>query len=265
MNVDVSNQENIVNDVGNIVSINNSNALVENVYSVGLGKNITNRSAGPNIYYADGKISNNYYFNDEIFTNKYHKKTRMLALHDTKFQNQLLNNDNRFNVDEYVSKGYYPQLIMPSVMPNNEYIELPEVKDADLADILSTEVVKKGIDTVEVKFNVYNPSAETITNIKIKNLECTILSQTYENKRSEIIAKLHSPKLYTSTYSVLGITTQGAFNIPYTREFLEHERTIEVDLYKKINNISEWKDINNSPTENYILMQDLNFANMGTR
>ena len=265
VNVDVSNQENIVNDVGNIVSINNSNALVENVYSVGLGKNITNRSAGPNIYYADGKISNNYYFNDEIFTNKYHKKTRMLALHDTKFQNQLLNNDNRFNVDEYVSKGYYPQLIMPSVMPNNEYIELPEVKDADLADILSTEVVKKGIDTVEVKFNVYNPSAETITNIKIKNLECTILSQTYENKRSEIIAKLHSPKLYTSTYSVLGITTQGAFNIPYTREFLEHERTIEVDLYKKINNISEWKDINNSPTENYILMRDLNFANMGTR
>ena len=63
----------------------------------------------------------------------------------------------------------------------------------------------------------------------------------------------------------MGITTQGAFNIPYTREFLEHERTIEVDLYKKINNISEWKDINNSPTENYILMQDLNFANMATR
>ena len=265
VNIDISDQENITNNIGNIVCSNTSNALVENVYSVGLGKNITNRFSGPNVYYNEGKISNNYYFNDEIFTNKYHKKTTMLALHDTKFQSQLLNSDNRFNVDEYVSKGYYPQLTMPNVMPNNEYIELPEVKDADLADILSTEVVKKGIDTVEVKFNVYNPSAETITNIKIKNLECTILSQTYENKRSEIIAKLNSPKLYTSTYSVLGITTQGAFNIPYTREFLEHERTIEVDLYKKINNISEWKDINNSPTENYILMQDLNFANMGTR
>ena len=265
VNIDVSNQENINNSVGNIVNSNSGNALVENVYSVGIGKNITKKTAGPNIYYAEGKISNNYYFNDEIFTNKYHKKTTMLALHDTKFQNQLLNSENSFNVDEYVSKGYYPQLIMPSVMPNNEYIKLPEVKNADLADILSTEVVKEGIDTVEVKFNVYNPSAETITNIKIKNLECTILSQTYENKRSEIVAKLHSPKLYTSTYSVLGITTQGAFNIPYTREFLENERTIEVDLYKKINNISEWQDINKSPTENYILMQDLNFANMGTR
>ena len=265
VNIDVSNQENINNSVGNIVNSNSGNALVENVYSVGIGKNITKKTAGPNIYYADGKISNNYYFNDEIFTNKYHKKTTMLALHDTKFQSQILNSENSFNVAEYVSKGYYPQLRMPSVMPNNEYIKLPEVKDADLADILSTEIVTQGIDTVEVKFNVYNPSAETITNIKIKNLECTILSQTYENKRSEIVAKLHSPKLYTSAYSVLGITTQGAFNIPYTREFLENERTIEVDLYKKINNISEWQDINKSPTENYILMQDLNFANMGTR
>jgi len=265
VNIDVSNQENINNSVGNIVNSNSGNALVENVYSVGIGKNITKKTAGPNIYYADGKISNNYYFNDEIFTNKYHKKTTMLALHDTKFQSQILNSENSFNVAEYVSKGYYPQLRMPSVMPNNEYIKLPEVKDVDLADILSTEIVTQGIDTVEVKFNVYNPSAETITNIKIKNLECTILSQTYENKRSEIVAKLHSPKLYTSTYSVLGITTQGAFNIPYTREFLENERTIEVDLYKKINNISEWQDINKSPTENYILMQDLNFANMGTR
>ena len=265
VNIDVSNQENINNSVGNIVNSNSGNALVENVYSVGIGKNITKKTAGPNIYYADGKISNNYYFNDEIFTNKYHKKTTMLALHYTKFQSQILNSENSFNVAEYVSKGYYPQLRMPSVMPNNEYIKLPEVKDVDLADILSTEIVTQGIDTVEVKFNVYNPSAETITNIKIKNLECTILSQTYENKRSEIVAKLHSPKLYTSTYSVLGITTQGAFNIPYTREFLENERTIEVDLYKKINNISEWQDINKSPTENYILMQDLNFANMGTR
>ena len=168
MNVDVSNQENIVNNVGNIVSINNSNALVENVYSVGLGNNITNRSAGPNIYYADGKISNNYYFNDEIFTNKYHKKTTMLALHDTKFQSQLLNCDNRFNVDEYVSKGYYTQLIMPSVMTNNEYIELQEEKDADLADILSTEVVKKGIDTVEVKRKIPNTVQLNVTERKAK-------------------------------------------------------------------------------------------------
>ena len=92
----------------------------------------------------------------------------MLALHDTKFQNQLLNNDNRFNVDEYVSKGYYPQLIMPSVMPNNEYIELPEVKDADLADILSTEVVKKGIDTVEVKRKIPNTVQLNVTERKAK-------------------------------------------------------------------------------------------------
>ena len=45
--------------IGNIVGTNDSNASIENVYSVGLGKNITNTYNGPNIYTACGKISNN--------------------------------------------------------------------------------------------------------------------------------------------------------------------------------------------------------------
>mgnify|MGYP000836121233 FL=1 len=53
-------------------------------------------------------------------------------------------------------------------MPNNEYIELPEVKDADLADILSTEVVKKGIDTVEVKRKIPNTVQLNVTERKAK-------------------------------------------------------------------------------------------------
>ena len=250
--------------IGNIVGTNASSASIENVYSVGLGKNITNTDNGPNIYTAGGKISNNYYFNDEIFKNSYHQKTTMLALYDVNFQKQLLNSDNQFNIDEYVSKGYYPQVIMPEVMPNQEYIPLPEVADDDLADILSIEVLEQGTDTVKVKFNVYNPSGETITNIEIKDISCRILSQTYEGGKSEVIATLHSPIKYVSKYSVLSITTKGAFNIPYTREFLENERIIEVDLYREIETIADWKEMNNSPTENYILEEDLDFINEGT-
>ena len=46
--------------IGNIVGTNASSASIENVYSVGLGKNITNIDSGTNIYSAGGKISNNY-------------------------------------------------------------------------------------------------------------------------------------------------------------------------------------------------------------
>ncbi len=264
INVDVNNQTDITNNVGNIVASNNGNASVENVYSVGLGKNITNINSGPNIYSAGGKISNNYYFNDEVFKNSYHQKTTMLALHDVNFQNQLLNGDSRFNIEENVTQGYYPQIIMPDVMPNQEYIPLPEVEDDDLADILSIEVLEQGTDTVKVKFNVYNPSGETITSIKMKDISCSIISQTYGEGRSDVIATLHSPIKYLSKYSVLSITTKGAFNIPYTREFLENERVIEVDLYREIRTVSDWKNINISPTENYILEEDLDFMNEGS-
>ena len=261
ISIDLNDQKNVTNNVANIVSTNTQNGSIENVYSVGLGKNITNLNSGPNIYSAGGKISNNYYFNDKVFTNSYHQKTTMLALHDTNFQNQLLNGDNQFNVEECVSKGYYPQIIMSEVMPNQEYISLPEVTDEDLADILSLEVLEQGTNNVKVKFYVHNPSAETITDINVKNISCTILSQSYSDGKSEVIVNLHDPIMYISEYSVLGITTKGAFNLPYTREFVENERVIKVDLYKEIYTIDDWKDINNSPTENYMLMEDLDFIN----
>ena len=49
-------------------------------------------------------------------------------------------------------------------------------------------------------------------------------------------------------------------------EVLMDEKTglFEVDLYKEINSVQDWKDINTSPTENYMLMTDLDFINEGS-
>ena len=66
---------------------------------------------------------------------------------------------------------------MPDVMPEQEYIELPDVEDADLPDILSTKVLEQGTDTVKVQFIINNPSAAQISEIKIQNLDVEILSQ----------------------------------------------------------------------------------------
>lgn len=128
--------------VSNLIIQNVDAANVSNVYSVGLG-NFYNLNYGPNIYTVNcTNIQNNYYFADEIFKNAYHTKTTKLALWDTKFQNQLINGDGAFNVDELVGQGYYPWLNMPECMPQQEYIQLPEVENKDLADILSIEVLE---------------------------------------------------------------------------------------------------------------------------
>ena len=225
---------------------------------------ILDLTAGPNVYYKDSKrIYNNYYFADEIFTSDLETKGNKLSLWDAQFQNQLINGDGAFIVDDLVNEGYYPQLNMPDVMPAQEYIELPEVEDADFQIYLSTKVLEQGTDTVKVQFSVNNPSAEQISDIKIQNLDVEILSQEYNNGKSTVIAELKNPVICVSSYDVLSITTKGAFGSSYTRPYDPGERVINVDLYKEIWNVNDWKAINDSPTENYMLMADLNFINEG--
>ena len=248
--------------IGNIISLNRYNSIVKNCYSVGLINNVvTNRGPVIGNSYTGATTENIYYFYGETKNNKYNSKTTPLALWDTNFQNQILNSDNAFNVDELVNQGYYPQLNMPDCMPNQDYLELPEVEDKDLPDILSTKVLEQGSNTARVQFIVNNPTSETITDIKIQNLSCTIESQEYSNGQSTVIATLSNPVICISNYSVQSITTKGAFSQEYTRNFNNNERIIPVELYKEIKTIDDWIAINNSPTENYMLMNDLDFIN----
>ena len=152
---------------------------------------------------------------------------------------------------------------MPDCMPVQDFIELPKVADSDLPDILSTKVLEQGTDTVKVEFSVNNPSSETISDIQITNLDVEILSQEYSNGKSIVIAELKNPDICVSNYDVLSISTVGAFGSSYTRTYEEGERVINVDLYKEIWNINDWKEVNDSPTENYMLMSDLDFVNEG--
>ncbi len=261
--VGIDNLVDVGNNKGNIVVEIENNSTIQKVYSVGTGEN-TNLSYGPNVYTKTSKkVYNNYYFADEIFTGELETKGNKLSLWDATFQNQLINGDDAFNVDELVNQGYYPQLIMPDVMPAQEYIKLPEVEDADLPDILSTKVLEQGTDTVKVQFSVNNPSAEQISDIKIQNIDVEILSQEYSNGKSTVIAELKNPVICVSSYDILSISNKGAFGSSYTRPYDPGERVINVDLYKEIWNVNDWKEMNDSPTENYMLMADLNFINEG--
>ena len=258
------NMQEAKSSAGSNVTFNNAeSSTTENVYSVDIEDSIP-VTRGPNIYNnSSGNAKNVYYFDDKIFKSSYETKTTKLALHDVNFQNQILNADNSFNVDDNVKKGYYPQLNMPNCMPAQEYIELPEVEDADLPDILSTEVLEQKAESAKVKFIINNPSAETITNISVKNLNCTIESQTYADGKSEVIALLSDPIICVSSYSVLSITTKGAYSLEYRREFEENERTISIELFREISTVEDWIGIKNSPTENYMLVNDIDFTNQG--
>ena len=261
--VEVTGSNKNLETIGNIAVSNKDAAVIENVYSV---KNSYegNLNNGPSVYAKQGgRVENTYYFSDTIFNNNYNLKGTKMALHDVMFQQQILNTENQFIIDECIEQGYYPHLVMSSVMPNQEYISLPEVEDKDLPDIFGIEVLETMDNGAKVKFSVNNPSGETITEIKIKDIQCEITSQEYQDGKSEVVVRLYDPIRYVSQYSVMSITTKGAFNLPYTREFEDNERVIYIDLYRPIYSVDDWKAINKSLTENYQLMNDLDFINEG--
>ena len=244
--------------VGNIIKTNF--AEVNNIYSVESGNTI-DYNHGPTIAYNTGKVNNAYYFSEKLFKNNYNLKTTRLALYDNTFQNQMLNDEEKWDIDDLLKMKCYPQLIMPECMPNQIYINLPEIQDKDLPDVITTEIISQEADSAKVKFIISNSSADTISEIKVKNLDCKIESQNYNNGVTEVITKISNPILYVSSYSLESISTKNQFNMTYTRKFDSGERNISIEFYKEINNIDDWYQMNNSPTENYRLMKDLDFKN----
>ena len=262
VNIELDAPQTSYDAISNILRNAQQQSTLENVYSVGTG-DMTGVLRGPNVLETNSKTKNSYYFSDIIFNKSDDMKTTPLALHDSAFQNQVLNEDNAFDVDELVEQGYYPHIKWPDCMPIQDYVSLPEVEDADLPDLLSTTVIEQGTESAKVKFVINNPNAETITNIVIQNLNCTIDSQDYKDGKSEVIATLDNPVICTSKYSLEKITTKGAFNTEYSRTYAQNERIVPIELYREIHTIDDWKGIQKSLTENYILMEDLDFKNEG--
>ena len=117
--------------------------------------------------------------------------------------------------------------------------------------MVSTTVLEQENKSALVQMNVYNPSGETITNVKIENITTNIVSQEYSEGQSSVIIELVNPIICVSTYSIMSITTKGAYNLPYTRDFEDGERYINIDLYNEIWNIDDWKTMRSLPNQNY--------------
>ena len=259
--IDINAEEIKANDYfAKLVYDNTSSGHIENVYTVGLGTGYK-LAQGPNVTYGSGNVSNSYYMNDLIFTGVLDTKTTKKVLYNKEFQNRVLNNDGQFEVDELVSLNYYPQLKLPECMPRQEYISLPEVEDADLPDIVDTAVLEKENKRALIQMNVYNPAGETITNVQIKNVTTRIVSQEYLKGQSTVILELTDPVTCVSKYPIISMTTKGAYNLPYVREFEEGERYVNVDFYNEIWNIDDWKAFKKVGNQNYKLMADLDFKN----
>ena len=244
------------------ISGNTYYSIFKNIYTYSEN---TDRTTTKDInfgYISNINTDNVFYINPNLHINSQSLKLSKVALRNASFQEILLNSANAFNVEDYVTYGYYPQIILNEVMPKQEYIELPEIKDEDLADILSVDDVEELGSEAIVKLLIHNPSGEKITRIGVKDLTTEILDQSTENDLTTLTLKLSNPLKYISMYYIKEIETSGAFNIKYTRSYDDYEKILNVNMYKSIYTVDDWKNIKNGNSWNYRLEADLDFSNL---
>lgn len=247
-------------NVGNLIGEVNR-VIAQKVYTY-VEDDTRDYSLDPSFGYVSyASTSNVYYASDAIYQGKYSNKISKLALRDDEFQDKMLNSDNQFDIDSLVPYGYYPQLVWPDSMPTQDYISLPTIEDDDLIDITTVDKVDQDGNKARVVLTVSNPGNERITNISLKNISSRIISQETEDNKTKLTIEVSNPTRYVSRYYIKSISSVGEFNIPYTREYEDNEKALEIDMYRMVSSISDWKKIKQSLTENYMLTTDLDFKN----
>ena len=247
--------------VGNLVGVV-SRGTINNSYSYNensLRNNTLDASVGS---YDQLNVQNLYYVSPLKYSNAKTQKISKVALASSEFQNNTLNSESAFNIEDFVSYGYFPQLIMNEAMPKQEYIKLPEVTNADLLSILTTSIESQNSKEATVNLLIRNPAEEQIKEVEIQYFTTEVLSQTNNPDGSSLLKlKLTKPSRYISSYGINSMTSVSKSNITYTTKFETGSVILNIDMYRDINNENDWFNIKTYPSENFVLNADLDFSN----
>lgn len=264
--------------VGNLIGGMAGSSTLSHAYSNASGENRTQAddiNVGGKLNKTGYNIDRLYYVANETYGDGT-GSTRIspLMLRDLDFQTDTLNTYNGFDVKSFVTYGYYPHVLWPELMPNQEYLLLPVDKDADLVDIVTVlDVTQSDTSSATIKIKVNNPYNYEITGLKIQDLSnadnsnVAVVGQENENGMSIITVEVRDPVHYYSTYSVIEImyeVTIGSISVERSRTYEVNEKIIYVDMYRTVSTVSDWVAIKSSSTalrENYILANNIDFSN----
>lgn len=232
---------------------------ISNSYAYG-DVNYNHPEVGPIVRYprSTAKFNNIYYMSNNIYTQADQPKSSIISLVDAEFQKSILGSG--FNVDEMISLGYYPQVNYSTTrMPKQDFIELPTINEDDYADIISTSVDSQTNNEAIINVSVNNILGEEISSIQITDLDTEIISQTYEDGKSQVKLGVFNPQIYVSRYQIKSISSRSSSGYTSTRKYDIGEKYLYVDLYKEVHNVTEFTKINNGLNQNYAIMADLDF------
>ena len=256
-----STNESYQNEVGNIAG-SISRTIIRNAYTNSSG---TYRNTARDVNFFSGGVNavNLYYATKDIYSGSYSNKIAPNTLRQEEFQN-ILNADNAFDVENYVKYGYYPHIIWPDVMPNQEYIELPKEDDGEIDYLTIENRVEKDDETVEATLIFDNIGYSKIDDLDFYNgIKVDVLDQVNENGKSKVKVRFHDPDSFVTNYSLHNIYYVESTGKSYKREYKNSkDRIIPVEMYRNINSITDFRTINSNSTQNFKLQTDLDFSNL---
>lgn len=248
-------------DRSGLIAHNNA-GIVKNVYTVG-DTNPLKLQNGPvlAISGSSSEMKNVYYLSNNIYTMSNQTRITPVSLNSASFQESVLGSG--FDIDNTVKYGYYPHVIFTSkTMPNQEFFELPVQEETEELEILDTEIIEQTNDSAIVKMHVYNPLGNTIDKIGISYLTTEIIDQTFKDSQSTVTLQVSDPTYFYSKYAINNINSTDYLGYKHTTTYVAGDKYLFIDFYREIKTVADWKSINTYASQNFILMNDLDFEDL---
>ena len=202
----------------------------------------------------------------------------LTILHSDAWMENLLNSDSSSKSGQYdtshVRHGYYPQLNLPSNMPAQALIALPDIGNASDNAILGatvlpeTEDLSSGKGKVQAMLQVYfpteNPGDYKVTSVSVDDLDVRVVSYRKPSDQYywEVVVELSNPTKCISKYPIKQVvfeSNSGGADVVITDD-AKTCKYINYAFYHPISTLEDWYKINSARGENYRLMNDLDFT-----
>lgn len=192
------------------------------------------------------------------------------ALHDKDWYDGLLNDAIATTkageiLTAPVRQGFYPHVSMPSGMPEQPWLMLPELTTTERPEIVFTDVIEQGMDYAIGEITFYNPEKTPVQFISLMHFDSAnveIINQYDDEEFWHVRIRVTKPEKCFSSYDILGFEMGSAKDlISYSRYYSAAEyKQIDFEFYHPIATIEDWIKINSDRTQNYRLYNDIDFS-----
>lgn len=249
-----------------------SYGVVKNSFSVGdvyrdSAKTYAYATNGPAIGVSTGSgMSSAYYVSKLSYANTANSAISKMTLYDKEWYKCVINkDDDEFNVDDLVSLGFYPQVKLSDVMPQQDYIPLPEITDRDKVDLLSAVVTEQTDSYALATFSFNNPAGLKIKSVSLEYADAQIVDKTQVQDKdiSRVQVKITNPSKFLSKYNVTQFDYYTYASNSNAKQYALGDRDVKAEFYKSISTPDDWFSMDY--TQNYRLANDIDFKNVAAQ